>query len=153
MTNKNVLIITSSQENIGLYEAVLLQEGLNIFKAENSVVGLRITLEKEPALIIIDEYEFVGEGYKILKELKERQIPARVIVCPVALDSFARIIKFIRGGVYDYITLPVEPNRLIESVKNALTLDYTLISDPAPIVEKLLIRIEQLTEGRKTLSK
>ncbi len=71
-----------------------------------------------PDLVTLDLVMPRKGGLDTLRELRERDRGARVIVCSSVSDE-ASILEAIRLGARDYVLKPVNPARLLEAVEKA----------------------------------
>ncbi|MCP4367924.1 MAG: response regulator [Deltaproteobacteria bacterium] len=139
MSEDSILII-DDEVNFLLSKAILEPEGFTaIFRAKDCASGLRVALEMQPSLVLMNEMEFRADGREFVEKLKEEQLLTRVVVC----NTFSTPVKkFIEAGIHDYITRPTDEIKLVDTVKKALAFDTNPQSVSKPIVEKLLQNIE-----------
>jgi len=111
---KTILFIedeASLQKTLG---EVLKQEGFEILSALDGEIGLRITQEKKPDLVLLDLVLPKKDGFEVLRELKAsedtRNIPVIVIT---NLEGAGDVEKALELGATTYL---VKANYSLEDV-------------------------------------
>jgi len=102
--------LKSTVESLG-YEVIGL--------AENGEAGLRLALSKHPRLIILDYDLPVLNGLECLKLIRERRPDTTAIVCSGKLTAQLSH-EFIRAGVTELLSKPVQLNLLIQAIHRAM---------------------------------
>jgi DNA-binding NtrC family response regulator len=147
MPKDTILFISDDPDELKLLELVFSQEGFRVLTTEDCTIGFQIVVKEKPALIVMAQWKFEAGGFEVLKQIKEQQISTRVILCPVLFASSEKLRSFIQAGVCNYIKVPYEFKELIKVVKEAITLDSTLITrEPMPLIETLLDQYERLEQ-------
>jgi len=84
---------------------------------------------KEYALVITDLRMPKASGMRLLREVKERQLPCAVVII-TGHGSVKEAVEAMRLGAYDFITKPVDPQQLVLLVDRILRER----SEPLPIL-------------------
>jgi len=87
--------------------------------ADNGEAGLRLALSKHPRLIILDYDLPVLNGLECLKLIRERRPDTMAIVCSGMLTAQLSH-DFIRAGVTELLSKPVQLNLLIQAIHRAM---------------------------------
>ncbi len=86
--------------------------------------------QKNPDLILLDLYFGEHDGVEVLQELRARTNPPEVVMT-TAHGSINNAVAAIRLGAADYLTKPVDLNRLRETVNHLLDAARTRRSAPS----------------------
>ncbi len=116
----NILVV-DDDKNIGklVKSILLLEKNYEVFNVINGEAGLKFIREQLPDLVIMDIQMPGIDGIEALKKIKEydSRIP---VVMMSAHGSIEKAVKSMKLGAYDFITKPVDRDRLLITVKNAL---------------------------------
>jgi DNA-binding response OmpR family regulator len=155
MNKEKILIIDDERETPDYLGLLLEGNGFQILKAYGGADGLRVATEEHPDLILLDIMMPDVDGFEVLKKIKERSIPTRVIMVTGYRNSIPDVVRFIKAGACDYLMKPVNPEELLIATKRALALESTInlhVSDTTPIVEQLIVRAEKLEQEKANLT-
>lgn len=119
MTNKDILIVEDTLALALIYQECLKAQGHALRLTHTGQDALRSVRESEPAAILLDVKLPDANGLDILKGWRSDGVSAAVIVITgdTSDDIAARAIT---AGADDFVTKPVDPERLQVSVINAL---------------------------------
>ena len=106
-----------------------INEGYEVIEAENGLDALKIVNKENIDLMILDIMMPKLDGYSVLKEIKDKNIP--VIMLSARSEEFDKLLGF-DLGVDDYMTKPFSPKELMARIKSILkrtkkTLDDTFV--------------------------
>ncbi len=106
-----------------------INEGYEVIEAENGLDALKIINKENVDLMILDIMMPKLDGYSVLKEIKDKNIP--VIMLSARSEEFDKLLGF-DLGVDDYMTKPFSPKELMARIKSILkrtkkTLDDTFV--------------------------
>lgn len=87
--------------------------------------GLQASLTSPPDLIFLDLLMPFISGEDILKQLKKKKVPTRVVVL-TAVTDIAKVVETIKNGACHYITKPFSPQEIIKVAKRVVVLEDTL---------------------------
>ena len=106
------LLIVDDEESIREgAKRILTRMGFQVFMASNGDDGLKIVGEKDIAIVLLDLKMPGMDGMEVLHRIKEKYIQVLVIV----ITGFATLetaIEAMKGGAYDFIPKPFEPDQL-----------------------------------------
>jgi signal transduction histidine kinase/DNA-binding response OmpR family regulator len=115
-----VLIVDDSAEIRQLLaELVLEPNDYHPLFASNGEEGLRLALEEQPQLIILDMQLPRMNGLEVLQELRQREVDIPVIVITVR-DSVELAVQAFRLGACDYVVKPFEAQEIHEAIQRVL---------------------------------
>ncbi|MDY7040674.1 MAG: GAF domain-containing protein [Chloroflexota bacterium] len=144
MTGERILVIDDKPESVELLSEYILRPGGYVpLVATDSEEGLRLALEEQPDLLIVDQKMPKLSGLDILRALRNSQcdIPAILIT---AYGSEAVIVEALRLGARDYITKPFDVDELLGAVDKTLR-EHGQERARARAVEELEGRIKDLS--------
>lgn len=147
MNKAKILVIDDQPAIHDIIELLLKTEEFQIMNAFNGADGIRMASDEHPDLILLDIMMPDVDGFEVLKKIKEKGIPTRVIMVTGYGNSIPDVVRFIKAGACDYLLKPVNPVEIIRAVRRALALETTInlhVSDTSPIVEELIARAEKL---------
>jgi DNA-binding response OmpR family regulator len=156
MNNEKILIIDDEPSTPEVIEILLKPEGFQILKAYSGADGIRIASEEHPDLILLDIMMPDIDGFEVLKKIREKSIPTRVIIVTGYGNSIPDVVRFIKAGACDYLLKPINPVEIVRAVKRALTIETTInlqVSDTSPIIEELIARAEKLAHDNLKLER
>ena len=119
MAKEKILVV--DDEPMMRYTLRVALSGWGYESAEaGTIAGALATFEAEhPAVVLLDVHLPDGSGLDVLKEIKNRQSQAVVIMITgnvMIEDTLAAL----RGGAYDFISKPINLNELQITIRNAL---------------------------------
>ncbi len=139
-----VLVVEDDVGVLQMLKVTLEAEGLKVLTATSGEEGLRIAREKLPDLISLDIRLPDLDGYEVLQLLKRGINTADI---PVFIVSV--VVDQERGlslGAMDYLTKPIDENRLLEIVQRALSSRGTVIV--AHRDREILLQIRSALQSR-----
>lgn len=74
----------------------------------------------KPAAVLLDLMMPEIDGVEVLKELR-RRLPALPVIILTAVSDIARAVEVTKLGAYDYLTKPVDKDRLLTTLRRAVT--------------------------------
>ena len=119
MNPMTILVVDDEQPILSLLSEVLKEAGYEVALARNATEGLAKFLEAKPDLVLLDLKLPDGDGLDVLKRMRER-IPNALVVIMSGFGTISTATEAIRRGAYDFIEKPLEENRVLLTVKNAL---------------------------------
>jgi DNA-binding NtrC family response regulator len=114
-----LLAIDDSPSNLTLITDALAQGSLQILTASDSEEGLQLFLDERPRIVLLDLVMPKMNGMELL----ERMIavdPATEIILMTAHYSTESAVQAIQKGAADYLTKPLDLNRLRNRISTAL---------------------------------
>lgn len=114
----NVLIVEDDPQLLRILQAVLKQE-VELRTAGTGRLALQMIEELPPSIVLLDMRLPDMTGMDILKDLSRRAQPATVIVM-TAHGSVDLAVDAMREGAYDFLTKPLDFERVRVMVRNAI---------------------------------
>jgi len=99
---------------------VLTHEGLRVLEAAHASEALAL-LGREAIDIVVTDVRLEGEadGTHLLRDIKARAADIEVVLA-TAFGTIDQAVDAIKAGAYDYLTKPVDPERLLITIRRAL---------------------------------
>jgi len=114
-----ILIVEDEKTALQALSLLLADEGYEVLKAQTGEEGLRVTLQHEPDLILLDIRLPDVNGLTVLQQLRAGQSDAAVIVMTADTTS-SNAIRSTQYGAFDYISKPINDEHLIVLIQRAL---------------------------------
>ena len=106
----SILIVDDRQENLLSLEALLLDESINIFKANSGEEALSLMIDNDFSLVLMDVQMPGMDGFEVANLMrgmkKTRNIPI-IFVTAISKDQ-SYIFKGYEAGAIDYIYKPID---------------------------------------------
>jgi two-component system response regulator AtoC len=142
---KTVLVADDSSVIRTLMLHLLKKLGYRTLTAENgtSCIG---TLEQEPVdVLLLDLNMPEKDGMEVLSWIREQAMTLPVIII-TALEDVSQAVQCMKMGAYEYLTKPVENERLEIILRNALS--ESCLKEKVAVLEKELIAKDLFREIR-----
>ena len=120
-----ILIVDDDQDILSGLKKRLTWMGHEVLTAEEGEQVLRLVVEEQPDLMLLD-IELPGlSGFDILKKLAERRssIPPQAVPEVIVITAFGtigRAVEAIRLGACDFLTKPFEPDHISIVIEKAM---------------------------------
>jgi PAS domain S-box-containing protein len=117
--DKKILVVDDDMRNVFALSKVLKERGVQIHKAENGVIALKI-LDEEPNidLVLMDIMMPEMDGYEAMRrirsQIKFRKLPVIALTAKAMKDDKQKCID---AGANDYVAKPVELERLLSLIR------------------------------------
>ncbi len=114
------ILVVDDELNIRSALAKILEKaGHAVLVAENGDTALSM-LHDTPFDLVITDLKMVGAGgLEVLRAAKQRQLETEVIVV-TAYGTVESAVDAMKEGAYDYLTKPIDPERLLHVAAKAL---------------------------------
>src|SRR6056297_1838361 len=123
MEQQKILVIDDNIENIKLTGNLLKQNGHEVLTALSGLQGIRIAIEKQPDLVLLDLMMPEIDGFETARRFKENpDISGIPIIFLTAKEINKFITKAFEVGGADYVMKPVNINELLARVETQLSL-------------------------------
>ncbi|MZR31102.1 PleD family two-component system response regulator [Sneathiella litorea] len=118
-----ILVVDDVIPNVKILEAKLSVEYYDVITAYNGADALKIALEQQPDLILLDVMMPQMDGFEVCQRLKADNKTAHIpVVMVTALSEAADRIQGLESGADDFLTKPVDDMALFARVKSLLRL-------------------------------
>ena len=98
----------------------LAEAGLtNVEEAKNGYEAIALYKKEKPVLVLLDITMAGKSGLETLKELRQMDPEARVVMCS-AIGQEQTVMAAIQAGALDYVVKPFQKDKLVETVQNLL---------------------------------
>ena len=124
MGDKSILVIEDNELNMKLVRGLLQINGYNILEATDAEIGIDITREHHPDLILMDIQLPGMDGLSATKIIKKN--PSLKDIPVVALTSCAMQgdkERAMEAGCAGYIAKPIDTRKFLETVSQYLKSD------------------------------
>src|SRR5215470_1678674 len=114
----NILLVDDHVENLVALEALLSNLGQNLVRAESGIDALRLLLNQEFALIILDVDMPIMNGFETAALIRQREKSRHTpIIFLTAINKAEQhVFKGYSLGAVDYLTKPFVPEVLLAKV-------------------------------------
>ncbi len=120
---KKILIVEDVEINRDLLEQ-LLEEDYELLTAEDGAAAIKLAEEESPDLILMDMSLPVMDGWEATRTLKGRDDLKRIPVIALTAHAMRGDEEKARAcGCDDYLTKPIDEDRLYEKVTHFLEKD------------------------------
>ena len=113
-----LLLVDDNLDNVELLEEILKAQGYNTLTALTGFEAIRLAVNEQPDLILLDIAMPVMDGMEVLEMLKSDQdtapIPVMFVTGIVENEKILRAIQ--DGSVVDYIPKPIVVSELLEKI-------------------------------------
>jgi DNA-binding NtrC family response regulator len=114
-----ILIIDDEKEICESIKMILEYEGYVVDYSTSAKQGLNIVEEKQISCLLLDIQMPEMSGFEVLKKVKE-STPSLSVIIISAHGSVENAIKDTRLGAFDFIEKPIDRDKLLISVRNAV---------------------------------
>ena len=117
--SRKVLLVDDDMRNVFALSKILREKGMNVNKAENGVSCLQ-ELEKDPDvdIILMDIMMPIMDGYEAMRQIRNherfRKLPIIALTAKAMKEDKQKCID---AGANDYITKPVDVERLLSLMR------------------------------------
>jgi two-component system, NtrC family, response regulator AtoC len=117
---KKILIIDDDQAVTSLLKVLLTRSGYKVIVSNSGKEGMEKAIHNSPDLVITDYEMPDATGMDVIRHLEEH-LPGTSVVVLTCHSDVSLTIKMIQAGAFDYIEKPIQPQRLLETIKNGIT--------------------------------
>ncbi len=116
---ERILVIEDEKTALQALAFLLADEGYEVLKASSGETGLQHALKEKPDLILLDIRLPELDGLAVLQKLRADGCDAAVIIMTAETTS-SNAIRATQYGAFDYVTKPIDDDRLIFLIRRAL---------------------------------
>jgi CheY-like chemotaxis protein len=121
MTLSTVLLVEDNEDNRTIYTTILRHVGHDVIEASNGEDGIRLALERQPNVILMDVAMPGIAGWEATRRLKGDPQTARIPVIALTAHAMAEDRqRAVDAGCEGYLAKPIEPRRVVEEVARML---------------------------------
>ena len=121
MAKEKILIIEDDPDILELVQYNLEREGYQVYTSKDGELGLRLSEEILPDMILLDIMLPGLDGIKVCKKLRDENKTHKIpIMMLTAKSEESDIIVGLEMGADDYITKPFSPKELIARIRAIL---------------------------------
>lgn len=95
---------------------LLEENGYEVEEAKDGKEAVQKYVEASPDIVLLDITMPVMDGITALKEIKRIDPKAKVAMC-TAVGQQALVLEAIKAGANDYLLKPLDPKKVLASVK------------------------------------
>jgi len=119
---RTVLYIEDNPANLRLVTQLLSRlPNLHMWSAHEPLLGLEVAVDKKPDLILLDINLPGIDGFEVLRLLKEKDETRDTPVIAISANAMPKDIeRGFEAGFVDYITKPIDINKLLVAVDERL---------------------------------
>ncbi|MFD2285357.1 response regulator [Pedobacter petrophilus] len=123
---KKKILIVDDEVNIGLLlSKFLTRDGFEVTNAISGASALEFLSRETFDLILCDYRLHDTDGREILIKVKENY-PSTSVIIITGYSDIKLAVELIKLGAYDYITKPLYPDEILNTIKKALAAQKTL---------------------------
>jgi two-component system, OmpR family, response regulator len=149
----HVLVVDDDRGLVELITKYLETEGFIVSAAFDQDTGLRLALDIEPELIILDIMLPRGSGLDLLRKVRKlSQVP--VLLLTARGDTVDRVVG-LEAGADDYLPKPFDPRELVARIRAILRRSCVSESEEDELSVgdvRLLLSARTVTRGGRTIS-
>lgn len=119
MAQETILLVDDEPHILELLSAALENEGYRILEAKNGKEALSQFKKEKPHLVLLDIRMPDMDGLEVLRQIKKSNQTSSVIMMS-AYGAMETVLEAIKRGAYDYLTKPVDLEKVKLLVRRAL---------------------------------
>ena len=122
MAGARILAVDDSATILEMIKAILSSAGYEVITASDGAEALATARTEEPDLILLDVMLPKFDGYRVCRLLKfDQKYKSIPIIMLTAKTEEQSMATGIRTGADQYLTKPIEPERLLAAVAEELS--------------------------------
>ena len=119
--SQKVLIVDDAAFMRMMIKDILTKNGFEVSgEAVNGQEAVEKYKELQPDLVTMDITMPEKDGIQALKEIKDVDANAKVVMCS-AMGQQSMVIEAIQAGAKDFVVKPFQPDRVMEAINKALS--------------------------------
>jgi len=142
----DVLIIDADKSFVKTCRQALEGDGYRISVAKTGQQGLEIAEAEQPGVVLLDLKTTDMDGFELLIELVE-VVPNSVPIVVTATASLEDAVEVMKLGAFDFLTKPVDPQRLQKTVSQAAIINEMQRADEVDETEDKADKYDLLLDG------
>ncbi len=130
---KKILIIDDEVNVALLLSKFLARNGFEVTTASTGNMGLEYLKTGDFNLVLCDFRLEDTDGREMLRNIKT-QYPKTGVIIITGYSDIKMAVELIKMGAYDYITKPLYPDEILNTITKAIETHYALVEDaPEPV--------------------
>jgi two-component system response regulator HydG len=130
---KKILIIDDEVNVALLLSKFLTRNGFDVSTASSGTSGLELLKNGAFNLVLCDFRLEDTDGREMLKQIKIHYPQTGVIII-TGYSDIKMAVELIKMGAYDYITKPLYPDEILNTITKAIETHHALVDNPATSV-------------------
>ena len=127
---KKILVVEDERNIVDILTFNLQREGYDTLEALDGAAGLRLALERDPDLILLDLMLPKMDGFQVCRTLREQGRATPIIMLTAREEETDKVLG-LELGADDYITKPFSMRELLARVKSNIR-RTEMLSQAAP---------------------
>jgi two-component system chemotaxis response regulator CheY len=119
MDKKIMIVDDAAFMRMMVKQALTQSDYTNIVEAADGEIACNLYKSEQPDLVIMDITMPNKTGIEALKEIKQGDPNAKIVMCS-AMGQEAMVVEAIKLGALDFIVKPFKPDRIIQTVSKVL---------------------------------
>jgi two-component system response regulator HydG len=132
---KKILIIDDEVNVALLLSKFLTRNGFDVTTASTGTAGMEYLKTGNFNLVLCDFRLEDTDGREMLKNIKT-QYPKTGVIIITGYSDIKMAVELIKMGAYDYITKPLYPDEILNTINKAFETHYALVEEKAPSISK-----------------
>ncbi len=141
-----ILVIDDEKAIRRSIKEILEFEKHNVEEAEDGQMGLNMALKGNYDIILSDIKMPKLDGTELLQKLMESQINSSIIMMS-GHGTIETAVDAVKKGAYDYLAKPIDLNRLLVSVRNALE-KTELVTETKVLKKKMTKSVDMIGNSK-----
>ncbi len=125
---KRILIIDDEVNVALLLSKFLTRNGFDVTTASTGTTGMEYLKNGNFDLVLCDFRLEDTDGRQMLKNIKT-QYPKTGVIIITGYSDIKMAVELIKMGAYDYITKPLYPDEILNTITKAIETHYALVED------------------------
>ncbi|HEY5325479.1 MAG TPA: response regulator, partial [Mucilaginibacter sp.] len=130
---KKILIIDDEVNVALLLSKFLTRNGFDVTTASTGTTGMEYLKNGDFNLVLCDFRLEDTDGREMLKNIKT-QYPKTGVIIITGYSDIKMAVELIKMGAYDYITKPLYPDEILNTITKAIETHYALVEDKVETV-------------------
>ncbi|HWZ16104.1 MAG TPA: sigma-54 dependent transcriptional regulator [Mucilaginibacter sp.] len=132
---KKILIIDDEVNIALLLSKFLTRNGFDVTTASTGTAGMEYLKNGNFNLVLCDFRLEDTDGREMLKNIKT-QYPKTGVIIITGYSDIKMAVELIKMGAYDYITKPLYPDEILNTINKAFETHYALVEEKAASISK-----------------
>ena len=128
---KKILVVEDERNIVDILTFNLQREGYDTLEALDGAAGLRLALEQDPDLILLDLMLPKLDGFQVCRTLREQGRATPIIMLTAREEETDKVLG-LELGADDYITKPFSMRELLARVKSNIRRSDMLTRPASP---------------------